>query len=195
VIRVVANQTQLVNYASAKSLTSHDVRLLQIDAVGALWRFFDSSQRPATSGNDRLITSADPNGLGVLLPVGRLRIPNPQMRSSVCASGRSSKTTLKKIHHQKLEENVTKMTRDLSSELSRRDLFKTAAGVAGTVAVLGLSSHEALAAKMSKQSAAYQATPKSGQSCAKCRNFESPSACKSVEGPVSPNGWCNLYTA
>jgi hypothetical protein len=87
------------------------------------------------------------------------------------------------------------MTRDLSTEVSRRDLFKAVAGVAGTVAVLGLSSSEVLAAKMSKEAAAYQPTPKSGQTCGKCQNFVAPSACAQVEGNVSPNGWCSLYNA
>jgi hypothetical protein len=79
--------------------------------------------------------------------------------------------------------------------MSRREMFKTAAGVAGTVAVLGLSSSEVLAAKMSKEAAGYQSTPKGGQTCGKCQNFQAPSACAQVDGNVSPNGWCTLYNA
>jgi hypothetical protein len=93
------------------------------------------------------------------------------------------------------EANVTKTTREMSSEISRRDLFKAAAGVAGAVAVLGLSSSEVLAAKMSKEAAGYQPTPKGGQTCGKCQNFAAPSACAQVEGNVSPNGWCTLFNA
>ncbi len=28
------------------------------------------------------------------------------------------------------------------------------------------------------------------QSCAVCVNFQPPSACKFVDGIISPNGWC-----
>jgi hypothetical protein len=90
---------------------------------------------------------------------------------------------------------MTNTTPELSKELSRRTLFKAACGTLGTIALVGLTSSEVLAAKLSKEAAAYQATPRSGASCAKCKNFSAPSNCSQVEGNVSPNGWCNLYTA
>jgi hypothetical protein len=34
-----------------------------------------------------------------------------------------------------------------------------------------------------------------GQKCADCVYFEPPSGCKTVESPISPEAWCQLYTA
>jgi hypothetical protein len=47
--------------------------------------------------------------------------------------------------------------------------------------------------KMSKQEAEYQDSPKDIRMCATCTLFEPPNACKVVEGPVSPSGWCKAF--
>jgi hypothetical protein len=39
----------------------------------------------------------------------------------------------------------------------------------------------------------YQSTPKDGNKCSMCVNFEAPSACKIVSGTIDPNGWCIAY--
>jgi hypothetical protein len=49
------------------------------------------------------------------------------------------------------------------------------------------------ATKVSQKVAQYQETPKNGQSCSICVNFEPPHACKLVEGNIVPNGWCLLF--
>jgi hypothetical protein len=93
---------------------------------------------------------------------------------------------------------VTKITREVCTQgVSRRDMFKVAAGAAGAVVIVGLSSSELLAAdKMAKTAAGYQASPKGSQSCGKCQNYISASStCKVVDGPVSANGWCTLFAA
>jgi hypothetical protein len=108
---------------------------------------------------------------------------------------RRSTTNATTKHQQIWEDTMTKITPVLSKELSRRTLFKAACGTVGTIALVGLTSNEVLAAKMSKDAAGYQASPKSGASCAKCKNFAAPSACSVVDGNVSPNGWCSLFTA
>jgi len=48
-------------------------------------------------------------------------------------------------------------------------------------------------AKNSQAAAAYQATPKNGQSCSSCALFRPPSSCLMVEGTISPDGWCKFY--
>jgi hypothetical protein len=48
-------------------------------------------------------------------------------------------------------------------------------------------------AKLSKQQAEYQDSPKGIQMCATCTLFVAPHSCKVVEGDVSPNGWCKSY--
>lgn len=50
--------------------------------------------------------------------------------------------------------------------------------------------------KMSKEGAQYQTEPLGEQKCANCANFIAESkTCKVVEGEISPNGWCILWTA
>lgn len=59
-------------------------------------------------------------------------------------------------------------------------------------AVIGTST-PAQPAKMSQQAAKYQETPKGDQRCDNCVLFEAPSSCKSVDGTISPQGWCMIY--
>jgi len=81
-----------------------------------------------------------------------------------------------------------------SGEISRRYLLSNAACAAGmgAVAMLG-TTMTAHAAKMSQKTAAYQNSPKGKQRCDNCALFQSPSACKSVEGPIAAQGWCAVY--
>ncbi|MFI5011005.1 MAG: high-potential iron-sulfur protein [Hyphomicrobiales bacterium] len=39
----------------------------------------------------------------------------------------------------------------------------------------------------------YQSSPKGGQSCANCRLFEAPNACRSVDGIINGKAWCKIY--
>jgi hypothetical protein len=49
--------------------------------------------------------------------------------------------------------------------------------------------------KMSQEGAQYQNEPLGEQKCANCTNFIADSkTCKVVEGEISPNGWCILWT-
>jgi hypothetical protein len=48
-------------------------------------------------------------------------------------------------------------------------------------------------AKSSKAATAYRGSPNGRQRCANCSWFEAPSGCGVVKGPVSANGWCNLW--
>ena len=48
--------------------------------------------------------------------------------------------------------------------------------------------------KVSQSAAHFQPTPRDGQSCAQCYSFVAPRTCKLVDGEVSPNGWCGLWT-
>jgi hypothetical protein len=77
-------------------------------------------------------------------------------------------------------------------QISRRALLQGAVAV-GSVPVLAMSIDPAFAAKMSKAAAAYQDTPHGDQNCSNCKFFEPPSACKVVDGVISPNGWCKLW--
>jgi hypothetical protein len=83
-----------------------------------------------------------------------------------------------------------------SSGISRRRMLTVAAGVAGTVtgvaAIVGAST-PAHAAKAPQKAVKYQDTPKGEARCDNCALFEAPSSCKSVDGTISPEGWCMVY--
>ncbi len=49
--------------------------------------------------------------------------------------------------------------------------------------------------KVSQASVQYQTQPKGEQKCKNCANFVAESStCKVVEGQISPDGWCTLWT-
>jgi hypothetical protein len=82
-----------------------------------------------------------------------------------------------------------------STQFSRRSLLLEgvvrASGVATVLATATI--HPAKAAKMSQESVNYQGSPKGPQQCSNCKLFTAPSACQSVDGTISPNGWCSIY--
>ena len=81
-----------------------------------------------------------------------------------------------------------------SGVLSRRALLQHAMGVAGATAILCREPHRAGAAiKISKAAVAYQDQPDGDKECAKCAQFQPPAACKLVDGPISPQGYCRLF--
>jgi hypothetical protein len=74
--------------------------------------------------------------------------------------------------------------------LPRRALLRGAvAGAAGGWAPPPTRAQQ----KVSREAAQYQDTPKGIQMCATCTLYLPPSACKSVEGDVSAQGWCKLF--
>lgn len=81
-------------------------------------------------------------------------------------------------------------------EVSRRRVLTVAAGAAGAatgVAAIVASSTPVSAAKASQKSVKYQDSPKGDARCDNCALFEAPNACKTVEGPIAPEGWCMIY--
>ncbi len=78
---------------------------------------------------------------------------------------------------------------------ARRGFLQTALAVVAAVPFLGLTVRPSKAAKISKASVAYKDSPNGSHSCDNCRLFEPPKACKLVEGAVSPQGWCRMWSA
>lgn len=76
--------------------------------------------------------------------------------------------------------------------VSRRRFLRASAALVGGAGLTGIVSKEA-AAKIKPSLVGYQETPKDGHDCKGCKLFEPPSSCKSVEGVISPNGWCKLW--
>jgi hypothetical protein len=79
-----------------------------------------------------------------------------------------------------------------SGEISRRHLLSNATCAAAAAALLG-TTMTAQAAKLPQKAAGYRNAPNGAQHCGLCAQFQPPSACKSVEGPISGQGWCSLY--
>jgi hypothetical protein len=74
--------------------------------------------------------------------------------------------------------------------VSRRTMLIAAAGAAP---LLALGATGAQAAKLSQTAAKYQDSPKDGKQCDACKLFVAPGSCKSVDGAISPKGWCVLW--
>ena len=78
----------------------------------------------------------------------------------------------------------------------RRSLLKSVPMIAGAIiSAMAIPSRVFAQTKVSHETSKYQDQPKNGQQCSTCVQFEPPSACKIVESPISPNGWCQLYGA
>jgi len=82
-------------------------------------------------------------------------------------------------------------------DLSRRAFFRRAAAYGIGAAVLqelrpNLVSAQA---KVAQTAVAYQDKPKGTQRCDDCSLFLAPNACKVVDGTISPQGWCSLFSA
>ncbi len=86
--------------------------------------------------------------------------------------------------------------RPYPAEVSRRGLLHGVACAAAGVAVAGASGR-AFAAKKKKSQAdvAYQDTPHGNEKCSNSEPFIPQNQCLTVEGPVSANGWCNIFSA
>ncbi|SFK86216.1 High potential iron-sulfur protein [Methylocapsa palsarum] len=77
-------------------------------------------------------------------------------------------------------------------ETSRRAFLHVAGVAVSALSIIGMTSRAE--AKASQQSVGYQGSPKGNQNCANCRIFVAPNSCKQVDGVVSPNGWCRIWS-
>ena len=86
--------------------------------------------------------------------------------------------------------------RKTNSRISRRVVLQ-GAQLAVTVGIAGQAASCAgiLGPKASQAEAKYQDMPKGQQRCAGCVHFQPPSGCSVVRGTISPNGWCEHYSA
>lgn len=81
------------------------------------------------------------------------------------------------------------------AKVSRRSLLRGALLLAtGTLAAGVIQVKPAYAQKTSKESAKYQDSPNNGAKCGDCQFFQAPSSCTVVDGAISPNGWCMIYS-
>ncbi|MFL5254091.1 MAG: hypothetical protein ACJ8AI_14570 [Rhodopila sp.] len=67
-------------------------------------------------------------------------------------------------------------------------------GVAAAATAQAAPSGQRLAQdKIAQAQVQYQTTPKDGQQCDKCVNWEAPNSCKIVAGTILPQGWCIAF--
>ncbi len=81
---------------------------------------------------------------------------------------------------------------------SSRRVFLKAMGCAAAAAAVSAQAQEYKPQeqkKLTKAAARYQATPKGNESCGTCPYFQFPKSCVVVEGDVSVEGWCPIYTS
>jgi hypothetical protein len=84
---------------------------------------------------------------------------------------------------------------DEQAKLSRRSMLRGAVLLAtGTLAAAVIQVKPAYAQKTAKPAVKYQESPNNGQKCADCTFFQAPGSCTVVDGTISPNGWCSLYS-
>jgi hypothetical protein len=72
---------------------------------------------------------------------------------------------------------------------TRRQAF----AMVGGAALLAVGARPAFAAKLQPTAVAYQTSPKGDKKCSDCNLYVDPKACKSVDGEISPDGWCRLW--
>ena len=78
--------------------------------------------------------------------------------------------------------------------VSRRALVAGFAAASVGAACLAVSRPARAQSKMSQADAKYQNSPKGSEKCSGCGLFQAPEACNAVEGKISPEGWCQLYS-
>jgi len=78
----------------------------------------------------------------------------------------------------------------------RRSLIKSVPTIAGAIIAASAIPDRLFAqTKLTHEAVKYQDQPKDGQQCSTCVQFEPPDGCKTVESPISPTAWCQIYTA
>jgi hypothetical protein len=84
---------------------------------------------------------------------------------------------------------------------SRRAFIRTMSVVAAAVTCGRAASAQAQdykpqdQKKLTQAAARYQDHPRDTDNCAACPYFVLPGSCVLVEGEISANGWCPMYTA
>ena len=82
-----------------------------------------------------------------------------------------------------------------AQRVSRRDFLFVAAGGGAMLGASLIAAPASAATKMPQKAVSYQATPKGKARCDNCSLWQSPDACKLVDGSIAASGWCVLYKA
>ena len=80
--------------------------------------------------------------------------------------------------------------------LSRRALLGRVTMIAAGGALLGTALAAGVAgaaSKLPQRTVNYQDKPRGRAQCDNCSQWQSPAACKLVDGSISASGWCSVY--
>jgi hypothetical protein len=77
--------------------------------------------------------------------------------------------------------------------LSRRALLGHAS-IGLSIVVAGVDRPGLAFQKLSQADARYQGAAKGSQHCMSCLHFQPLHGCRFVQGEISPDGWCQLFT-
>jgi hypothetical protein len=89
----------------------------------------------------------------------------------------------------------------MSEQQDRRETVSRRVMLTGTALALGAAATGTAAIraeaqqKISQANAKYQDHPNGNQQCDGCIQFQAPNACKIVESPINPKGWCQFFGA
>jgi hypothetical protein len=91
---------------------------------------------------------------------------------------------------------MTNPSKPANKGFCRRSLLKSVPVIAGAIISTSAVGESVFAqTKLTHEAAKYQDSPKDGQQCSGCVQFEAPSSCKVVEDPIAASGWCQLFQA
>lgn len=83
------------------------------------------------------------------------------------------------------------MTKRIDETATRRRILKATLAAVGGMAALATQARAQ--EKIAQAMVQYQDTPKDGNKCNMCVNFDAPNGCKIVSGKIAPEGWCIAY--
>jgi len=84
---------------------------------------------------------------------------------------------------------------DRQETVSRRVMLRGTALALGAAATATAAIRAEAQQKISQANAKYQDHPNGSQECDGCIQFQAPNACKIVDGPINPKGWCQFFGA
>ena len=85
------------------------------------------------------------------------------------------------------------MTKRIDDTATRRRVLKASLAAIGGVGMAAVASRARAQEKIAQAMVQYQATPKDGNKCSMCVNYDAPNACKIVAGTIAPEGWCIAF--
>lgn len=85
------------------------------------------------------------------------------------------------------------MTTPQDDKATRRQIMRSGLAIVGGVTGSVVAGRAKAQDKIAQAQVQYQATPKDGNKCSTCVNWQPPASCKIVAGTINPNGWCIAF--